>query len=550
MTEEIDIQEFMRLHEDPVYRLNNLYHVKDAASGRAVKFVPRLEQKILIDAIYLRKVRNVLVPKARQLGISTVIDLIILDNLLFRGGVQAAIIDLTQADATKKLRNKIVFGFENLPKILKDQYEILKSNDHVFALRLKGCEEDNDMSEVQAGMGARGDTFQVMHISEWGKIAWADPIRSKEILTGAMPAAKKGLRLLETTWKGAKQGDLWEIMRQAMETKPEDMTDEDFHLFFFPWWNDADYSLEGNVKQINEEVTKYLDETEVEISKREAREFRFTPGQRLWYFKVAWQKGLFRYEEYPSLLEECFKAPIEGAIYADVLDRLRASGAIRPSAIERNFLVHTSWDLGSPINTVTWYFQLVGEEIRVIDLDCEMDLTPAERVARIMGKGYLLGWHFLPHDALGTMKSGRTFQMELHALGLKNTRVVPQAVDVWIGINHLRGMLPRFTFRVPACDKGLDYLAAYHTRRETSAGNALDIPVHDTSSHFADGLRTLAEADEAHMLTATGQPGRVQVLRGIRGYENDRPGRWDSDDILTRFFGPDPNRPKFTKVIR
>ena len=549
MTEPEDLEEFMRLHRDPVYRLNNLYHVKDAASGRAVKFVPRMEQRVLIDAIYGKKIRNILVPKARQLGISTVIDLVILDSLLFRGGVQAAIIDLTQADATKKLRNKIVFGFENLPKILKDQYEVLKSNDHVFALRLKGCEEDNDMSEVQAGMGARGDTFQVMHISEWGKIAWADPIRSKEILTGAMPAAKKGLRLLETTWKGAKAGDLWEIMKQAMETKPEDMTDEDFHLFFFPWYNDSDYALEGNVLQINEEVTRYLDETEIEISKRENRDFTFSPQQRLWYFKVAWGKGLYRYEEYPSLLEECFKAPIEGAIYADILDKLRASGGIRPSSIDRNFLVHTAWDLGSPINTVCWYFQLVGEEVRVIDLDCELDLTPAERVARILGKGYLLGWHFLPHDALGTQKSGRTFQMELHSLGLRNTRVVPQAMDLWVGINHLRGMLPRFTFRVPVCDKGLDMMASYHTKRETSSGNAMDIPVHDTSSHYADGLRTLAEADAAHMLTNSGQPGRVSVLSGFRGDSRTRRARPD-DDILTRFFGPDPNRPKFTKVLR
>ena len=392
-----------------------------------------------------------------------------MDQLLFRGGIQCAIVDLTQADATKKLRNKIVFAFENLPPILKDKYEVIKSNDHVFRVRLAGLADDNDDSEVQAGMNARGDTYQIMMISEWGKIAFADPIRSKEILTGAMPAAKSGLRFIETTWKGAKSGDLWEIMKRAMETKPEDMTEEDFSLFFFPWYGDPVYTLKGNTGQISEEVNKYLDETQAEISKREARDFAFTPEQRLWYFKVAWAKGLYRYEEYPSLLEECFKAPIEGAIYADILDRLRASGAIRPGAVDRNFLVHTAWDLGSPINTVCWYFQLVGTEIRVIDLDCELDLTPAERVARLLSKGYLFGWHFLPHDALGTMKSGRTFQMELSQLGLAHTRVVPQTTDTWIGINHLRGMLPRFTFRVPACDKGLDELAVYHTKRETSS---------------------------------------------------------------------------------
>jgi hypothetical protein len=77
------------------------------------------------------------------------------------------------------------------------------------------------------------------------------------------------------------------------------------------------------------------------------------------------------------MLEECFQTPIEGAIYAETIDRLRAEGAIRPAVVDTSSLVHTAWDLGSPINTVTWYFQLVGAEIRVIDCDSDLDLTPS-----------------------------------------------------------------------------------------------------------------------------------------------------------------------------
>jgi hypothetical protein len=467
--------------------------------------------------------------------------------------VQAAIVDLTQADATKKLRGKILFAFERLPGVLRDLVELVKSNDHVFAVKLKGLEHDVE-SEVQAGMNARGDTFQLLMVSEWGKIAFSDPIRSQEILTGAMPAAKQGIRFIETTWKGAKAGDLWNIMKRAMETRAEDLTEEDFHLYFFPWWGDPDYALEGNVRQIPEEVNKYLDEVEVEVCRRGIRSagFELSPAQRLWYYKVAWVKGLYRFEEYPSLLEECFRAPIEGAIYADLLDRLRAAGGFVPGGgVDRSLLVHTSWDLGSPINTVTWYFQLVGGEIRVVDIDCEEDLTPAERVARMLGKGYLFGWHFLPHDAMATQKSGRTFQMELHALGLKNTRVVPQTIDVWIGINHLRGILPRFTFRMPACERGTDMLAVYHTKRETAGGTALDIPVHDASSHYADALRVLAEADRAGMLSSAGA-GRAAGVRGhgLRiktGFRGDDTEQTRSG-ILDRFFGRE--RGRGVRVIR
>ena len=544
-------EEFSRLHEDPVWRLGNLYYVKEAHSGRSVRFVPRPEQRTLIEAVYVRGERNILVPKARQLGISTVIALIILDAMLFHAGLQAAIVDLTQADATKKLRGKILFAYNYLPKALKERFEITKSNDHILAFKLRGGGED-DESEVQAGMGARGDTFQILHVSEWGKIAWADPQRSLEILTGAMPAAKAGIRFVESTWKGAKSGHLWDIMERAMQTRPEDMTSEDFSLYFFPWWGDPDYSLEGNMRQIPEEVNRYLDETEAEVRRRypDRRDFEFSPGQRLWYYKVPWAKGLFRFEEYPSLLEECFRSPIEGAIFADIIDRLRMNGGMVPGApggVDRSLLVHTAWDLGSPVNTVTVYFQLVGGEIKVIDCDSDLDLTPAERVARMFGKGYLYGTHFLPHDALGTMKSGRTFQSELHDLGLKNTRVVPQANDIWIGVNHLRGILPRFTFRMPQCERLIDMLSCYHSKRETNGGLALDVPVHDSSSHYADALRTLAEADRSNLLHARGVGGRVQVLRGIRGYERERPYE---PDILDRFFDPDPSRPRFTRVIR
>ena len=70
----------------------------------------------------------------------------------------------------------------------------------------------------------------------------------------------------------------------------------------------------------------------------------------------------------------------------------------------------------------------------------------------MLQKGYLYGSHFLPHDALATQKSGRTFLMELKETGLANVKAVPRTYDVWIGINRLREILPRFSFRVPECD--------------------------------------------------------------------------------------------------
>jgi phage terminase large subunit len=96
-----------------------------------------------------------------------------------------------------------------------------------------------------------------------------------------------------------------------------------------------------------------------------------------------------------------------GQFYAEIIDKLRAEGAVRPAAVGNSSLVHTAWALGSALNTVVTYFQIVGAEIRVIDCDHDLDLTPVQRVSRMLAKGYLYGSHFLPHDAMATMKVGK-----------------------------------------------------------------------------------------------------------------------------------------------
>jgi hypothetical protein len=307
-------------------------------------------------------------------------------------------------------------------------------------------------------------------------------------------------------------------------------------VVFFPWHDDPAY-CDAEPRHLTEETLRYF-----------ADKPGFRAGQMSWYQRTRDQYALFVKREYPTTIEECFQTPVEGAIYAEIIDQLRASGAIRPAVVDTSALVHTAWDLGTPLNTVTWYFQLVGAEIRVIDCDSDLDLTPVQRVARLLAKGYLYGSHFLPHDALATQKSGKTFLTELNEAGLKNCKAVPQTHDIWVGLNRLRQILPRFTFRIPACEHGLEALCNYRTLRATSTGLAVDEPVHDWASHASDALRTLAEADMAGMLNSAGSTANVcqrpvTVRTGFRGddFHDSEP------DILDRFFGkPRPN----VRVIR
>jgi hypothetical protein len=303
-----------------------------------------------------------------------------------------------------------------------------------------------------------------------------------------------------------------------LETPEEAKTDKDWRVVFFPWWRDPTYVVEGDVSTISPAISQYLDNME------QTTGHTFTPQQRLWYDRQSRDLGLFIFREFPTTLDECFKSPVEGAIYAGEMDKLRASGAISAFKYDNSTLVHTAWDLGSPVNTVVWYFQVIrGNEVRVIDCDMDLDMTPVQRVGHMLAKGYSYGAHFLPHDAAATRTSGKADAQVYTEAGLANVRVLPRTHDIWIGINACLQMFPRFSFRLPACERGLDALANYAYKRSSATGIVVNEPVHNWASHAADALRMIAEAEMAGMLkTGFATPRPTVVTTGIRDLDWNR----------------------------
>ncbi len=477
---------------DPLWRLSNIYKIKRAADGRLIRFKPRPEQAEVFRLLLVEGCTRLIILKARRLGMSTAIDLLLTDQTLCNAGTQASIVDASMADAERKLSTICKVALDNIPKELRERLTLLRDSGSVLELSFDG----DAPSSIFAGLRARGGTNNLLHLSEWGVVQADDPKRSEEILTGALPSAEHGTIVVETTWKGGRGGHLWKLVKTALETPESDKTARDWRVVFFPWWKDQTYTLEGHAV-IEVATAKYLKDLE------EALGITLSQGQKLWYDRQVRALGMFIYREFPSTIEECFKSPVEGSIYADLLDRLRAAGRIIPAPADNTALVHTAWDIGAPRSTVTWYFQNVAGEIRVIDYDADLDLNPVQRVAHMLSKGYPLGTHFLPHDAASTNTSGRTFLNELTDAGLTNCRCVPRTHDIWVGINHLRMIFPRLSFRIPACDRGLDALANYHYKSISAGGLVKDDPVHDWSSHSADALRIMAEADLAGMLQSS-----------------------------------------------
>ena len=103
-------------------------------------------------------------------------------------------------------------------------------------------------------------------------------------------------------------------------------------------------------------------------------------------------------EQFAQEYECSFDAAIIGSYYGRDLSDLESQQRITNVPWERQLSVDTSWDLGIDDATAVWFFQTVGNEIRVIDHYevNDQDLVSTAKV--LLGKPYAYGTHYLPHD--------------------------------------------------------------------------------------------------------------------------------------------------------
>jgi hypothetical protein len=482
---------------DPLWRLTSgeLYKIKTADGHGIVPFRPRPEQvgllELLLSAVDGVKggdpdaVSKLVKLKARRLGFSTAIGVFIADCLGFRKSFTATLIDQTGEDATKKM-NGIVKVALNALREVWPFIRLVKDNDSELSVDVVEECDGSGVSTFFAGTKSRGGSNDFLWCSELGVIQFEDEARAEEIVTGAFPSARHGVIVVETTWKGGKGGKLWDVIKPTL-----DGIAADWRVDFTPWFVDP-RNVSTTATHDAESIAYFH-----KIGGRLEREgVTLSDEQRRWWAAERRTLGIFMQRENPTFLDECWTAPIEGAVYAEAIERARTEGRICSMPVDGHAPVCTSWDLGAPKNTIVWYWQIVGREIRVIDVDLDFDGTIAQRAAMMKGKGYLFDKHYLPHDALQTSRSGTTLMSELSGL-LPGCVSVPKPHSEWVPHNHLRELFTSLAFRLPACERGLEILGSFHTRK--SGNNAGEL-VHDWSSHTADALATMAMAHRAELL--------------------------------------------------
>ena len=186
-----------------------------------------------------------------------------------------------------------------------------------------------------------------------------------------------------------------------------------------------------------------------------------------------------------------FEAPVLGAVYAAELRKADEEERITRVPYDPRYPVYTGWDYGFSDSTVIWFAQIVGREIRIIDYHEGMGAGIDAYMKVLKDKPYTYEAHFGPHDgASGNVGTGKSIAEVASEYGVQFT-IVPR-MPVSDGVNAVRMMLPRCAFDAQKCERGIDALRSYHYKWDDDRKILSATPVHDWSSHGADGIRTLA----------------------------------------------------------
>jgi hypothetical protein len=186
-----------------------------------------------------------------------------------------------------------------------------------------------------------------------------------------------------------------------------------------------------------------------------------------------------------------FDAGIEGAYYSKYIDKMRLESRIGNVQWEAGFAVHTAWDLGVRDSTTIIFFQTIGTSIRIIDC-YENNKLGLEHYAKILQeKPYTYGRHIAPHDIkVKELGTGMTRLEKARQLGIKFT-VAPN-ISIVDGIESVRSMLGKVWIDEQKCINLIRALENYRQEFDAKKRIYKQNPLHDWSSHWADGVRYMA----------------------------------------------------------
>ena len=209
--------------------------------------------------------------------------------------------------------------------------------------------------------------------------------------------------------------------------------------------------------------------------------------------------ALFRQEYYCS-----FDGAVFGSYYAKQMMAAHKEGRITSVPHVPSVEVDTFWDLGVDDSMTIWFRQKVGLQHRFIDY-YENSGYGLEHYAKMMKeKPYVYGNHHMPHDAnvreMTNSEIALSRKEVAESLGIKPIKVVSRVKNmdtlIQVHIPAVRNILSSCWFDEKKCAVGISALEGYRSEYDEEKKVLSNRPLHDWTSHGADGFRTFALGDE------------------------------------------------------
>jgi hypothetical protein len=488
-----DEAELVACLSDPQWRIRNLYTIKNKQK-QLVPFRPNEAQEKFLREMWYRNC----IPKARQRGFSTLIQLMGLDTALFLPGSDVGVIAQDIPTAQDIFESKIKIAYDHLPEVLKQMIPVVSKTTTSIKFA--------NGSGVRVGTSMRGGTPNFVHVSEFGKISAKYPDKAREVLTGTLPGVPiDGMVFIESTAEG-RDGAFYEMAQEAKAAHDagRKLTPLDFKLHFASWWDADEYELDPRDVIITEKDDEYFERVEALIGRPLSRR------KRAWY--VTTRRQLFAgdqqmmFQEYPSTFDEAFSVSMEGTYYAQQLAQARKEGRILPRIpIMPGVPCFTFWDIGNTDGTAIWVMQKIGNEWRCIRFYEAWGEPYSHAVRWLQSLGLVWDTMFLPHDADhvrqgGTANKSPRQMLEELMPGVR-FEVVPRIPEINWGIQQTRDVFPLLWFDETETKPGIIHVENYRRKwneRQACWGSEPD----KTGGHSeaADALRQFAQAYTAGLI--------------------------------------------------
>lgn len=191
-----------------------------------------------------------------------------------------------------------------------------------------------------------------------------------------------------------------------------------------------------------------------------------------------------------------FKSSLVGSYYGAQISRMYDEKRIGDFPWIPQLPVYTGWDLGMDDFNTIWFFQIVGQRVRFIDYYENSGEVIGHYIGEMRKKPYVYSpYHYGPHDLqvrelFGTGQNAKTRWQVARDLGL-HFKIVKRH-DVTDGIETVRNLLATAEINEKPCHRGIEALKGYRKEFDEVKKIYLSKPLHDWTSHAADGMRTAA----------------------------------------------------------